>query len=295
MSNAQRYRGLGSANSGLQSQVPQRESTACRLATLGCVASTTILGLLLFFRSPSSSSSSLPPPSLSSTSPSPSSSSSSSSSTTTITPPPLPSPVLVPETLQTKCAAASKILRERSGWDYMRVMRKGQASKDSVAHLGNLARLAEIIKKANEEERPLKIAVLGGSFSAGGAVTDMEDSYPEVLASLLAGRDTDSGEGPVPLSPVKYGAEVVNMAQGGAGFMLPLFCTMKVYSLVAEQPERVPDVWVVEFGENFDSTLDQYEVRSMVQGGGGGGGGGEGREEGERGVRVFVVSKRGVR
>jgi hypothetical protein len=144
-------------------------------------------------------------------------------------------------------------------------MRKDQASKDSIAHLGSLARLAEVITKANEEERPLRIAVLGGSFSAGGAVTNMEDSYPEVLASLLAGRDTDSGEGPVLPSPVKFGAEVVNMAQGGAGFMLPLFCTMKVYSLVAEQPERVPDVWVVEFGENFDSTLDQYEVRTCVR------------------------------
>ena len=85
-------------------------------------------------------------------------------------------------------------------------------------------------------------------------------SYAEVLASLLAGRDKDSGEGPVPPSPVRFGAEVVNMAQGGAGFMLPLFCTMKVYSLVAEEPEQVPDVWIVEFGENFDSTLDQYEV-----------------------------------
>lgn len=38
-----------------------------------------------------------------------------------------------------------------------------------------------------QEQRPLRIAVLGGSFSAGGAVADMRDSYAEVLASLLSG------------------------------------------------------------------------------------------------------------
>ncbi len=63
----------------------------------------------------------------------------------------------------------------------------------------------------------------------------MRDSYAEVLAALLSGTETDGGDGPtgrkgdvVQPSPVRHGAVVTNMAQGGAGFMLPLFCTMKV-------------------------------------------------------------------
>lgn len=30
--------------------------------------------------------------------------------------------------------------------------------------------------------------------------------------------------------------------------------------MVAEEPSKTPDVWVVEFGENFDASLDQYEA-----------------------------------
>lgn len=30
--------------------------------------------------------------------------------------------------------------------------------------------------------------------------------------------------------------------------------------MVAEDPSVTPDVWVVEFGENFDASLDQYEA-----------------------------------
>lgn len=30
--------------------------------------------------------------------------------------------------------------------------------------------------------------------------------------------------------------------------------------MVAEDPSKAPDVWVVEFGENFDASLDQYEA-----------------------------------
>jgi hypothetical protein len=111
---------------------------------------------------------------------------------------------------------------------------------ESRVHSGSLVRLQEAITRANREERPLKVAVLGGSFSAGGAVSDMSDSYPEVLASLLGGQTKEGDDLTHTLTPtplVKHGAEVVNMAQGGAGFMLPLFCTMKVYSLVAENPE----------------------------------------------------------
>lgn len=30
--------------------------------------------------------------------------------------------------------------------------------------------------------------------------------------------------------------------------------------MVAEDASLAPDVWVVEFGENFDASLDQYEA-----------------------------------
>jgi hypothetical protein len=73
------------------------------------------------------------------------------------------------------------------------------------------------MEKAKAEARPLRVGILGGSFSAGGAVADLADSYTEVLKGLLLGS-----------SFLSYGVEVVNMAQGGAGFMLPLFCTDKV-------------------------------------------------------------------
>jgi hypothetical protein len=30
--------------------------------------------------------------------------------------------------------------------------------------------------------------------------------------------------------------------------------------MVADDPSHVPDVWIVEFAENFDSSLEQYEA-----------------------------------
>lgn len=119
----------------------------------------------------------------------------------------------------------------------------------SIVRKGNLERLHEALGDAVKQQRPLRIGVLGGSFSAGGAVADYGDSYTEVLSRLLTSSE---------LCP--YGVEVTNMAQGGAGFMLPLLCTDKVYSLVAADPEVRPDVWVVEFAENFDSSLEWYEA-----------------------------------
>lgn len=136
----------------------------------------------------------------------------------------------------------------RRRWDPLRILNAG-SKKESMVHTGNLYRLREKIEEAIHQDRKLRIGILGGSFSAGGVTADYGDAYPEVLKALLQNTTL-----------IPSGVDVVNMAQGGAGFMLPLYCTEKVYSMVANDPAVKPDVWIVEFAENFDSSVDQYEA-----------------------------------
>ena len=49
---------------------------------------------------------------------------------------------------------------------------------------------------------------------------------PPLVSHLQVLRDLLDNDSPF----LNHGVEVVNMAQGGAGFMLPLFCTEKVSS-----------------------------------------------------------------
>eukprot|EP00297_Palpitomonas_bilix_P015823 CAMPEP_0113869304 /NCGR_PEP_ID=MMETSP0780_2-20120614/1462_1 /TAXON_ID=652834 /ORGANISM="Palpitomonas bilix" /LENGTH=99 /DNA_ID=CAMNT_0000854467 /DNA_START=259 /DNA_END=554 /DNA_ORIENTATION=+ /assembly_acc=CAM_ASM_000599 len=71
-----------------------------------------------------------------------------------------------------------------------------------------LEQLAHVWAKAKAEQRPLRIGVTGGSFSAGaGLGAYLTHSYPYVLE--------DMGRRRADLFP--FGVEVVNIAQGGTG------------------------------------------------------------------------------
>lgn len=73
-----------------------------------------------------------------------------------------------------------------------------------------------------------------------------QDSYAELLGRLLVERGVVSK------------VEVINMAQGASGFMTPMLCRAKLWSIVAQDPSIQPDVWITEFVENFDSSLEDY-------------------------------------
>uniref|UniRef100_A0A7S3GB78 Uncharacterized protein n=1 Tax=Palpitomonas bilix TaxID=652834 RepID=A0A7S3GB78_9EUKA len=141
-----------------------------------------------------------------------------------------------------------------------------------------LDRLSIAINSAKAEKRPLRIGITGGSFSAGAGVGPfLSRSYPAVLEEI-SNQKRDGQEEVFP-----FGVEVVNIAQGAAGILLPFHCLDDLLLLISggdtrkiEDKDRggeqrgedtvrgdalpPPDVWVVEFVENLDANRDDLAV-----------------------------------
>ncbi|KAI9021778.1 hypothetical protein DFJ74DRAFT_756610 [Hyaloraphidium curvatum] len=118
----------------------------------------------------------------------------------------------------------------------------GASRSRALAHRGSLCRLRRAMRTAAAAGRPLRVGVLGGSFSAGAGVPDASLAFPGVLQKLLRERPGTIA--------AAYGADVVSLAQGASDYTLPMLCLENIHALVTADGE-MPDVWVAEFQENM--------------------------------------------
>lgn len=121
-------------------------------------------------------------------------------------------------------------------FDFLHLAEAGmQASR---THRGDLSRLRGALKRARDERRPLKIAFVGGSFSAGAGVANIFNAFPYRLAALL----NES-------CAAAFDATPYNLAQGASFQTVPMLCLEPVLKIVAG--DELPDVYVVEFAVNL--------------------------------------------
>lgn len=132
-------------------------------------------------------------------------------------------------------------------WDTLSLVQAGMDA--SRTHKGDLTRLSNAVARARGEQRPLRVAFIGGSFAAGAGVgKDITASFPYQLMGLLKNRSESGLSG--------NGAFAFNLAQGASFQTVPLLCMENVLKIAqgyhgAQQQNQLPDVYIVEFIVNL--------------------------------------------
>ncbi|KAI9034488.1 hypothetical protein DFJ74DRAFT_700866 [Hyaloraphidium curvatum] len=136
------------------------------------------------------------------------------------------------------------------------LLRTPRALQASLYSRGDPTRVSAAILRARRERRPLRVAVVGSSYSAGAYLKDpVRDAFPEVLRRLLSRR---KGAG-LTREEGGFGVELVNGAQGAAGFSLFIFCLEK---MIARRGSFTgpADVYIADFEASLDGPAEMLSA-----------------------------------